>query len=60
VSASFLTTYLATSHSDVTTHLPFQEAAICLDRAKHDADKQATGRAEKAEAMLNEGLRVLG
>ena len=35
------------------------EAAICLDRATHDLDKQVDGRYEKAEAMLNEGLRAL-
>jgi aminoglycoside phosphotransferase (APT) family kinase protein len=57
VAGVFLETYRATVRSDVTARLPFQEAAICLDRAKHDADKEA---GEKAEAMLNEGLRILG
>jgi phosphotransferase family enzyme len=54
----FLKTYAATSRSDVTRRLPFQEAAICLDRAKNDVDKQGPGWCEKAEAMLDEGLRV--
>jgi aminoglycoside phosphotransferase (APT) family kinase protein len=55
----FLETYVATGRSDVSRRLPFQQAAICLDRAKQDLEKQALGSWEKAEAMLNEGLRVL-
>jgi aminoglycoside phosphotransferase (APT) family kinase protein len=55
----FLKTYLATGRADVTTHLAFQEAVICLERAKRDLDKRTRGRRERAEAMLNEGLRVL-
>ena len=60
VADAFLATYVALGRSEVTTRLPFQEAAICLDRASHDVAKQASGWRERAEAMLNEGLRVLG
>jgi aminoglycoside phosphotransferase (APT) family kinase protein len=56
VARVFLETYRAIARVDVTPRLPFQEAAICLDRAHHDVDKGAGG---KAEAMLNEGLRAL-
>jgi aminoglycoside phosphotransferase (APT) family kinase protein len=56
----FLKTYIAAGRSVVATHLAFHTAAICLDRAKHDVDKQARGWPERVEAMLNEGLRVLG
>jgi len=56
----FLKTYVHTGRSDVTTHLAFQKAAICLERAKRDFDKQTlVWRREMAEAMLDEGLRVL-
>ncbi len=56
----FLKTYVATGRSDVTTHLAFQRAAVCLERAKRDFDKQTQGwRREMAEAMLDEGLRIL-
>ena len=40
----------------VATHLAFQKAAICLERAKRDLEKDAR---EWAEAMLDEGLRIL-
>jgi aminoglycoside phosphotransferase (APT) family kinase protein len=57
----FLKTYVNTGRSDVTTHLTFQKAAICLERAKRDFDKQTQAwRREMAEAMLDEGLRTLG
>lgn len=52
----FLQTYVATRGPEITRRLPFQVAAICLERASRDIEKQAP---EKAEAMLNEGLRVL-
>jgi hypothetical protein len=52
----FLKTYVAAGTSDVTTHLAFQKAAICLESAKRDVDKDAP---ERAAAMLDEGLRVL-
>ena len=56
---AFVRTYAAAAGSDITKRLAFQEAAICLDRAKHDLDKHADRRYQKAEAMLNEGLRAL-
>ena len=56
---AYLTTYVTTGRSDVTTHLGFQKAAICLERAKRDLEKQARGWRERAEAMLDEGLRIL-
>jgi hypothetical protein len=59
VAEAFLTTYAAAADSDVTHRLAFQKAAICLDRAKHDGDKKEGAWREKAEAMLDEGLRAL-
>ena len=57
----FLKAYVGTGRSDVTTRLAFQMAAICLERAKRDFDKQTQGsRREMAEAMLDEGRRILG
>src|SRR5438034_438962 len=55
----FLKTYVASNPSRVTTHLPFQKAATWLEHAKHDVHKQAPGWRDKAEAALDEGLRVL-
>jgi aminoglycoside phosphotransferase (APT) family kinase protein len=55
----FVRTYVASDHSDVTTGLAVQKAAICLEHAKHDVHKQARGWREKAEATLDEGLHVL-
>ena len=55
----FLKTYVATDPSDITTPLAFQKAAICLEHAKHDVHKKACGWRERAEATLDEGLRVL-
>jgi aminoglycoside phosphotransferase (APT) family kinase protein len=54
---AFLRTYLATGRADVTSRLAFQQAAICLERAKGDLEKEA---GERAEVMLEEGLRILG
>jgi len=56
---AFLRTYVATGLSDVSTHVAFQKAAICLEHAKHDVHKQAPGWLEKAKATLDEGLRIL-
>ena len=56
---AFLTTYVDSGRSHVRTHLAFQRAAIFLERAKRDLDKQTPGWRERAEAMLDEGLRVL-
>ena len=55
----FLKTYVASNPSRVTTHLAFQKAATWLEHAKHDVHKQAPGWRDKAEAALDEGLRVL-
>ncbi len=57
----FLKAYVGTGRSDVATRLAFQMAAICLERAKRDFDKQTQAwRREMAGAMLDEGLRILG
>jgi phosphotransferase family enzyme len=53
---AFLRTYVAAGRSVVATHLAFQKAAICLERAKRDLEKEAR---EWAVAMLDEGLRIL-
>lgn len=55
----FLKTYGAVGGTGLTTRLPFQQAAICLERAKRDIDKQVRGWSERAEMMLDEGLRIL-
>jgi len=55
----FVKTYFADTHSAITPRLAFHEAAICLERAKHDRDKQVEGWQQKAEIMLDEGLRIL-
>jgi aminoglycoside phosphotransferase (APT) family kinase protein len=52
----FLKGYTAAGRVVLATHLAFQKAAICLERAKRDLDKDAR---EWAAAMLDEGLRVL-
>ena len=56
----FLKTYVAAGGpADITARLPFQEAAIYLEKAQIDAKKQKGGWRERAEAMLNEALAVL-
>ena len=55
----FLKTYGAAGGVYLTTHLSFQQAGICMERAKSDVDKQVPGWAERAEKMLDEGLRIL-
>ena len=59
VAEVFLKTYVASNRADMTMHLAFQKAAICLAHAKHDVHKQAHGWRERAVATLDEGLRVL-
>ena len=54
----FLKTYVAAG-ADITPRLPFQEAVICLERAKREVENQADGWRERVETMLNEGLAVL-
>ena len=53
---AFLTAYAAVAESEVRSRLAFHEAAICLDRAQHDVEKQDP---VKAQAMLREGMRLL-
>ncbi len=55
----FLKTYVATGRSYVRAHLAFQKGALCLEGAKRDVVKQTRERRERAEAMLDEGLRIL-
>jgi aminoglycoside phosphotransferase (APT) family kinase protein len=55
----FLTTYLSRSRPEVRANLPFYAAAICLRLASKDLGRQAARWSEKAEATLDEGLRVL-
>jgi aminoglycoside phosphotransferase (APT) family kinase protein len=55
----FLKIYQSRSRSDVTANLLFYAAAICLRLAKKDVTHQAAQWTEKAEATLDEGLRVL-
>ena len=55
----FVKTYFAAAHAAITPNLAFHEAAICLERAKHDRDKQVQGWQQKAELMLDEGVRIL-
>ena len=55
----FLKTYTAAGGAYLTTHLSFQQAGICLERAKSDVDNQVPGWGERAETMLDEGLRIL-
>ena len=47
-----------TGRSYVTAHLAFHKAT-CLEGAKRDVVKQTRERRERAEAMLDEGLRIL-
>src|SRR5262245_21748112 len=55
----FLSAYAAAGRFDVSRRLPFHQAAICLERAAHDLERQARGWRERADVMLNEGLRLL-
>ena len=52
----FYETYTATSRFDLALSLPVYKASICLQRAQGHLRR---GKLEKAEALLNEGLRVL-
>ncbi len=55
----FLMTYVAAGRADVSRRLHVHQAAICLERAHHDVERQTRGWRERAEAMLDDGLRVL-
>jgi aminoglycoside phosphotransferase (APT) family kinase protein len=56
---TFLTTYVTAGRCEVLSRLPFQRAAACLEHAKHDVHKRDSGWRERAEATLDEGLRIL-
>jgi hypothetical protein len=55
----FLKTYFSRFQSEAMANLPFFRAAVCLRLAKKDIRHGAAGWYEKAEASLDEGLRVL-
>jgi aminoglycoside phosphotransferase (APT) family kinase protein len=55
----FRETYLAEGQPGVEKNLGFFEAAAYLKRAKRILGKEAADRRESADAMLDEGLRVL-
>jgi aminoglycoside phosphotransferase (APT) family kinase protein len=55
----FLDAYLAAGPPDVKKNLCFFEAASCLKRAKQSLSRSVPHGQERAEAMLDEGLRVL-
>ena len=55
----FLETYLGVSQPGVDRNLRFFEAAACLKRARHALSHPVSHRRDKAEAMLDEGLRAL-
>ena len=54
----FHKTYTTVSTFEVATSLPLYKAAVCLKRAKHHLRSRGGGL-EKAEGMLDEGLRIL-
>lgn len=56
----FLDTYLAEGNKHVAKNLPFCMAALCLRQAKRFAHRQRSRWQERAEAVLDEGLRALG
>jgi aminoglycoside phosphotransferase (APT) family kinase protein len=55
----FLKTYMSRIGPRTMADLPFYRAAICLRLAKKDVKRQAALWYEKAEATLDEGLRIL-
>jgi aminoglycoside phosphotransferase (APT) family kinase protein len=58
----FLNTYLAVGHPEVKKNLRFFEAATCLNLARHTLCRpgpRLQAKQDKAEAMLDEGFRVL-
>jgi len=56
---TFLKTYVAASRPGVTARLSFHKAALYLQEAKRDLGEQHPGWLERAEIMLDEGLRTL-
>jgi hypothetical protein len=59
-SQAFLKTYVAASQPGVAARLPFYKAALYLQEAKRDLGEQHPGWLERAEIMLDQGLRTLG
>ena len=57
-SQAFLKTYLA-SQPGVEVRLRFHKAALYLQEAKRDVGEQHPGWFERAEIMLDQGLREL-
>jgi len=58
----FLNTYLAAGRPEVQKNLRFFEAATCLNLAKHALCRPGPHpqtKQDKAEAMLDEGLRIV-
>ena len=56
---AFLSAYLAVGPPDVKKNLCFFEAASCLKRASHSLSRSLPDGRERAEAMLDEGIRAL-
>jgi phosphotransferase family enzyme len=59
VAEVFLKTYFAECRPAAAANLPFYRAAVCLQLAKKDINRKNAGWSERAEATLDEGLRVL-
>jgi len=58
---AYLRAYVAERGAGVLSRLPFYEAGTCLKLAKYCAfNRQVPGWEKKVEAMLDEGIRVLG
>jgi aminoglycoside phosphotransferase (APT) family kinase protein len=55
----FLQTYLGSSRFEVMSKIPYYEAATCLKATGRLVQRQSHHWYKKAEALLNEGLRVL-
>lgn len=55
----FLDTYLAEGNKHVAKNLPFHMAALCLRQAKRFVRRRRPRWQERAEALLDEGLRAL-
>jgi hypothetical protein len=55
----FLKTYIAASQPGIEARLRFHKAALYLQEAKRDVGEQHSGWLERAEIMLEQGLREL-
>jgi len=56
----FLETYLTEGNERVAKNVPFYMAALCLRQAKRFVGRKRPRWQERAEAVLDEGLRALG